>query len=601
MHLDYQTSKYKGKVYKYYHIAESYREGGKVHKNRLFPLGKLTDQQAQKIRLICKLISNPDEQVSTLGNIVAQECVSYLDVAVVNQLWEAWQLSDAFTFDRTRGDLSTDVVAKVLTINRCLDPCSHYSVPQWVRRTALPDILSDQILKLNDDKIYYELSKIQKNKPAIEYFLFKKTYEQDPQSYDYVNYDLSSSYFVGFRCKLSAFGISKDGKPHYKQVILALMINSRGYPFKWDVFPGNMPEIDTMEQLIRSCAHRFKLKNISMVFDRGLVSDENLNLIEERELKFITALDSDQIAKVPHIDLQAFKDLHSDTALEAIPQLPEFTKFDSSLYYTDLPLEGKRRYILGINPERFIQDRKTRKEKMECFRRFIAQTNKSLKKAKRERKPDPTRNKVFDELRRLKIKKYYNDPQLEEIYVDVTLKSGKRKKLRSFQVKVKENKQKILKERLTDGLCVFVTNHVDKQRAKYLLPPKRIIEAYREKTQIEDAFKNIKSFVKIRPFFVNKDEHVKAVYTICVLSYFINRFLSEKRKAAEGKDYLNSKRLYAPFKSCKLVTLLETLSGHTKKDIIPLSDEQKAILHGIVPESSIKFKPRYSSIKHCSP
>jgi hypothetical protein len=165
MHLDYQTSKYKDKVYKYYHIAEAYREGGKSKKNRLFPLGKLTDQQVQKIRLICKVISNPDEQVTTLANIVAQECVNYLDVAVVNQLWESWQLSEAFTFDITRGDLSTDLIAKILTINRCLEPCSHYSVPEWIRGTALPEILGEQLLGINDDKIYYELSKIEKNKP----------------------------------------------------------------------------------------------------------------------------------------------------------------------------------------------------------------------------------------------------------------------------------------------------------------------------------------------------------------------------------------------------------------------------------------------------
>jgi transposase len=601
MHLDYQTSKYKDKVYKFYHIAESYRQGGKVKKNRLFPLGKLTDEQAQKIRLICRIISNPDEQVTTLASIVAQECVNYLDVAVVNQLWESWQLSEAFSFDVTRGELSTDLIAKVLTINRCLDPCSHYSMPDWIRGTALPEILGEQLLDLNDDKIYYELSKIQKNKTAIEYFLFNKTYEQDPQSYDYINYDLSSSYFVGFRCKLSAFGISKDGKTNCKQVILALMINSRGYPFKWDVFPGNRPEIDTMEQVIRSCVHRFKLKNISMVFDRGLVSEEKLNLIDDKELKFITALDSDQIPSVSNIDLQIFKDLNADNAPEAIPQLASFKKFDSSLYYTELPLEGIKRYIVGINPERFIQDRKTRKEKIGCFRRFVAQTNKALKKAKRDRRADPTRNKVFNELKHLKIKKYYGDPQLEEIYVNVTLKSGKRKKVSSFQIKIKENKEKIAKEKLTDGLCVFVTNHVEKHNAQYLLSAKRIIEAYREKTQIEDAFKNIKSFVKIRPFFVNKDEHVKAVYTICVLSYFINRYLSEKRKKSEGKDYLNSKQLYAPFRSCKLVTLFETLAGLTKKDIIPLSDEQRSILQGIVSESSIKFKAKYSSIKQCSP
>jgi transposase len=597
MHLDFQTSRYKGKVYKYYHVAEAYREGGKVKKNRLFPLGTLSDEQAQKVRLVLKVVSNPDEQVTTLANIVAQECVNYLDVAVVNQLWESWQLSEAFSIDITRGDLSTDLVGKILTINRCLDPCSHYSVPEWIRKTALPEILGEQILSINDDKIYYELSKIHKNKPAIEYFLFKKTYEQDPKSYDYVNYDLSTSYFVGFKCQLSAFGKSKDEKRSCKQVILALLINSKGYPFKWDVFPGNMPEIDTMEKVIKSCAHRFKLKNISMVFDRGLVSEENLNLIDDKNLKYITALDTDQIPNVPVIDLEVFKDLDSDTALELIPQLPGFKKFDASLYYRDLGVEGKRRYVVGINPEKFIQDRKTRKEKMECLRRFIAQTNRSLKKAKRERKANPTKNKVFNELKRLKIKKYYEDPDLREIYVNVTLKGGIRKQVRSFQVTVKEKKQKIEKEKLTDGLCVFVSNHLEKQQGQYLLPTERIIEAYRQKTQVEDAFKNIKSFVKIRPFFVNTDEHVRAVYTICVISYFINRYLSEKRKESEGKDYLNSKQLYAPFKSGKLVTLLETLAGITKKDIIPLSEEQKIILRDILPEKSVTFKPIYTSTK----
>ena len=52
---------------------------------------------------------------------------------------------------------------------------------------------------------------------------------------------------------------------------------------------------------------------------------------------------------------------------------------------------------------------------MDYFRRFMAQTNKSLKKAKRERKADAIKNNVLNELKRSKIKKYYEDPQLEEI------------------------------------------------------------------------------------------------------------------------------------------------------------------------------------------
>jgi len=47
----------------------------------------------------------------------------------------------------------------------------------------------------------------------------------------------------------------------------------------------------------------------------------------------------------------------------------------------------------------------------------------------------------------------------------------------------------------------------------------------------------------------------------------MNRYLSQKRKASEGKYFLNSKQLYEPLKSYKLLTLLYELSGITKKNI----------------------------------
>jgi transposase len=99
---------------------------------------------------------------------------------------------------------------------------------------------------LNDDKIYYELNKIDENQQRIENHLFKMTYKNDKASYDFVNYDLSSSYFVGMKCDLSQYGRSKDDKSHNKQVILGLLINNKGYPFKWDIYPGNTAEVDTL-------------------------------------------------------------------------------------------------------------------------------------------------------------------------------------------------------------------------------------------------------------------------------------------------------------------------------------------------------------------
>ena len=102
--------------------------------------------------------------------------------------------------------------------------------------------------------------------------------------------------------------------------------------------------------------------------------------------------------------------------------------------------------------------------------------------------------------------------------------------------------------------------------------------AYRDKTKIEDVFKNVKSFLKIRPFFVNTEKHVKAVYTICILAYFLNKFLANQRKAVGEKDYLNSKELYAPFKDIDSVTLFDRISGETVTKSVELPEETRIIL-----------------------
>jgi len=581
MHLSYKTSKYKDKTYKFYEIAQSYRQGKKVKKRTIFPIGKLTPKQAEQIRLILKLYKNPDEVVTTLSNVMAQESQKYLDVAIVNQLWEEWELSKAFVNKPTRGDLSTPLIAKILTINRCLDPLAHYSIPEWIKSTALSDILKVPLEGINDDKIYYELSKIEKNKHHLEDFLFKKTYQYDPSSYDYVDYDLTTSYFVGFRCKLSAFGRSKDERPHNKQVVLAVMINSQGYPFKWDVYPGNTAEIHTLAENIEACALRFKLKGITMVFDRGLVSEDNLDLVEEYGLKYITTLDKDQIPQVPGIDLRPFMKLSEAGVNDEIQSLPGFHKFDEELYFQDLGVQGEKRYILGINPTLFLEERRNRREKIALFQGFVRQRNKELKRAKRSRNPEATRGIFIKELKRLKIRKYFEDPQLNPIEVKVANKNGVERIVNTYQVTINKNNAKIRESKLLDGVCVFITNHVEPyaNSSKSKIPPEKIIDSYRKKTQIEDVFKHIKSFLKIRPFFVNTDEHVKAVYTICILAYFLNKFFAERRKRIEQRDYLNSPKLYRPFERCQIVTLKDRLSGAMKKDIIPLTGQQEKILN----------------------
>ena len=579
MHLGYSFSTYKGKKYKSYAIAESYREGKKVKKRTIWPIGKLTDQQVQQIRLILKVAQGKEQIVTKLHDIVVKDSKAYLDIALVNELWNYWQLDQAFDYEVSDSALSTTLIAKILTINRCTDPCSHYSIPKWAKHNALAQVLNIELSRLNDDKIYYELDKIHQNHFFIENYLFQQTYLKNSGSYQYINYDLTTSYFVGYKCELSAFGKGKAECQGRRQVLLGVLINDKGYPFKWDVFPGNTAEVKTLKANINACKTRFKLSGakVTLVFDRGIISDDNAQLIEDANMKYISALDRNQIASCG-IDLTPFKQLSAE---DISPKPDGFKKYDDQLYFHDHGVIENKRFIIGFNPTLFTEDRKNRKDKIQFFETYLKNENNDLKNAQRERKRQATENRVINELKRLKIKKYYEPPTPHPIVVEKRLKNGTVKSVKSFKVQVKKRADIIGADKLLDGVCVFVTNHIERKGRGFKVNAGKVIRAYRNKTKIEDVFKNVKSFLKIRPFFVNTETHVKAVYTICILAYFLNKFLANQRKDAGEKNYLNSKELYAPFKDIDYVTFFDPISGDTVRKSVELPQKTRRVLEKI--------------------
>ncbi|MCP4107418.1 MAG: hypothetical protein GY749_18045, partial [Desulfobacteraceae bacterium] len=142
------------------------------------------------------------------------------------------ELDKAFDYAVTGGKLSTGLVARILTINRCCAPCSHDSVPYRAQKVALAHVLDHDISGLNDDKIYYEPDKIHKNKISVENHIFNKTFNENPESYGFIDCDLTTSYFVGCKCNLSAYGKGKIECRGRRQVLLGVLINDSGYPFK---------------------------------------------------------------------------------------------------------------------------------------------------------------------------------------------------------------------------------------------------------------------------------------------------------------------------------------------------------------------------------
>lgn len=360
-------------------------------------------------------------------------------------------------------------------------------------------------------------------------------------------------------------------------MLLGLLVNAQGYPFKWDVFPGNQAEVHTLEDKINAC-RKLGLP-VTMVFDRGLVSKKNLNvLLADPNLKFISALDKPQIPKVPGIDLQPFASLAEKAVEQQIKSWPGFKRFDDKVFYRDLGINDGIRYILSINTKLMQEEQKLRCQKFHRFTQFLKELNAELKTAQRDRNLEATRNKVQTELKKLKLKRFFYEPVLKPITVRHRTAKGRYRTVSSFQVEINRDVAALIDAKRLDGLCVFISNHVEKRGSDYAMDARAILQAYRDKTEIEDAFKNMKSFVKLRPFFVNTEQHVRAVFTICVLAYHLNKTLARMRKEMEGYDYLNSKELYDPFRASRLVTIKDPATGLMLKKVIPPSPETKSLL-----------------------
>lgn len=259
-------------------------------------------------------------------------------------------------------------------------------------------------------------------------------------------------------------------------------------------------------------------------------------------------------------------------------ELQEFVCYDESLYFKDLGVIGKQRYVLSFNPVLFKEERECRNGKIGSFEDFLVKKNKELSEATRSKDHDKTKQVIIKELRRLKIKKYFPDPVLKEIEINRTNKRGKTVFVKSFRVTVEKKLNKIAASETLDGLCVFISSHTESPDKEFLFPGEKIIKAYRDKTKAEDVFKHIKSFLKIKPFYVNLNEHFQAVYSICVLAYFLNKDLAERRKEIDGVDYLNSKNLYEPFRICHYIDLKDKVSGSEKKKIVDLTSKQEFLL-----------------------
>ena len=416
---------------------------------------------------------------------------------------------------------------------------------------------------------------IEQQKEKIEQYLYETLKNSDEEGMRIIFYDLSDSYFEGKSCQLASPGRTKAHGFKNKRIVISLLINSKGYPFSWDILEDYTADVKTLTGNADRWKQKFNLQKVIMVFDRGMVSDDNLKHLEDsKNYLYITALDKDQLNGVEGFKPERFKNFTEETMENEIIS-KGLTKYDDNTYYEDLGVDSSdRRHILVFNQDLLQDQRKAREKFIGKAMEELGEERNSLIEAKKSRNENPTEKRIDEILKKFKVNGYL-DYSLEGVVI--TTKEGS--EVRTFNLKYGRKKEAIKKAMRTDGMWMLVTNiTVTTEPEELRLSPEKLIRAYRDKNRVEEGFREVKSFLKFRPTFVYRNDHVRAHYTICILAYLLDVTVTNRLREAPVEDVGGVRKVYSTFGRCEVAKLGVRGTKCEGKKLMPVTDVQKSIM-----------------------
>lgn len=462
-----------GKVVKYLHLVESRRVAGKrypVHKV-IYSFGKISELNRDRIQALARnLLSYINQDISSLDMESEIEWSRPYGAAyIILELARSLGITHVLRQRLRKGKISSPVDLAILgmIINRCIDPLSKLKVDEWLKE----DVYFPGAEDISLQHLYRGLDFLESSKDFIEDELFSKTRDLFNREVDIVFYDTTSTYIEG-RGDDSCFqfGYSRDLRPDRKQVVVGLATDREGLPLASSLFPGSTMDVKTVKTMIERLS-RLKVGRVIFVCDRGMVSEENLKLFESQGYDYLVG--------VKLRGLKVVKD-------KVLSSRGRYQKVLENLEIKEVFVEG-RRYIICHNPKEAERDSKVREDVLKGLTVEIERINAG----------------------RLSPGAVLNSP-IKKRFV---------KELKSGRLAI--NKAKVREDARYDGKYILLTT-------EKRLSAEELALQYKNLFRVERAFRSLKHTIDLRPIYHWREYRVKAHLTLCVLSYFIQRYAELK-------------------------------------------------------------------------
>jgi transposase len=517
MFLRASTRKKDGKVHRYWSIVENRRlPGGRVSQRHVLYLGEINSSQERAWRKSVEVFDEgaarsralslfPEERIDegVVDESVVRLCLSQLRLCrprVWGSCWLALKLWEQLSLDRfwrerlprSRKGTRWDQVLFVLVAYRLLSPGSEWRLHRhWFEHSALRDLLGADDGLADIHTLYACHDRLLEHKRALFDHLVGRWRDLFNVEFDVLLYDLTSTYFEAnppFDDEdKRRYGYSRDKRPDCVQVVIALVVTPEGLPLAYEVLPGNTADKTTLRDFLDRIERQYGKARRVWVMDRGIPTEATLEEMRSADppVNYLVGTPKGRLSKLEKdLLLKPWQDARPGVQVKLLPQ-------DGELY------------VFAQSADRIAKERAMRKRQLKrLWARLKQLSGMTLTHKELLMKLGAARSQYPSGWRLLEIQVHDENP--------------------CFTYHL--NRDKLKQVRRREGRYLLRTNLTGSD-------PAELWRYYIQLTQVEEAFKNLKGDLAIRPIHHQKEARIEAHIFIAFLAYCLHVTLAQQLRA----------------------------------------------------------------------
>ena len=413
-------------------------------------------------------------------------------------------------------------------LNRALSPCSKVEIGEWYDRTVLRRVWGLPKSAFSSQRFWDHMGMMSEDViEAVQERLIERVRGEFGIEPGLLLYDTTNFFTFlatsNHRAELPQRGHSKAKRHDLRQVGLALMVTREFMvPILHRVYPGNVPDVSLFPQLAQELMARYRqlagdCDDATLVFDKGNVSDDGMEVLAAHGVRFVAALSANRCKELLSTPLGRFEALSGLSGTSAFSSITE--------------IWGVRcRVVVAYTESFFTQQLAGVTHNLVKCQKRLSDVQKGLDRWREGKRGGtrPTLSSVRKNIQEILSSQFMKD--LFRVRLDEQPTSGKlEKKAPRLQYEVDHAAlTRLTNERL--GRTLLVTNHIDWTSGQ-------VIEAYRGLTRVEESFKSMKNmaFLRWQPAYHWTDQKLKVHGFYCVLGLLLST-LARKQAFEAGID-----------------------------------------------------------------